>query len=822
MHSELGSSPLSRFSDEQIIAALGLDEAPEDLTEEFMDQWLMSITDREGRIVRASTRFCNEMGFSVEEVLGRNHRIFSSGLHSTKFFDKLWSTILADRDWCGMIVNRSRSGLIVPLETVIRTIKNAEGEVIGFMARRQVVELGEVEGHQFRLQQHIFDQLLEGVLIVDNLARDTPIVYVNSAWCKMTGYSPQEAIGRNPRFLQGPDTSATTIRELRAAIRRGDHYRCEVLNYRKTGSPFWNRMSVSPFFDDKGLLMSYIAISSDVTERRAGQMMLDLENSHLEMIARDRPLSEICESLLQLMCGFISNSGGILYVEDPPGSGFRMVTHSHLELEVARVVEQPEHSRDDPLILNASTQTRPIVFGDLGEDSLHESTLADAMRMSGVESVWVVPLVRDTGGSHAMVIFCFSHPRHPSEVELKYIRLGLNLIGLSMGRANSQRVRETLDRKLRQSQKMEAIGTLAGGIAHDFNNILGGIFGFLHLARDDIGPDHPADQWIGEIDGACKRARDLVKQLLTFSRSDELARAPLKLTSVMKDASKLVRASLPSSVSVTVKRTEEEIPEIMGDYTQIQLAVLNLCTNSWQSMENGKGKIEIRVESDVVEAPNPGTVRVIVTDNGSGIAPEDIDRIFDPFFSTKPVGVGTGLGLSVVHGIMSSHDGRIWVESEEGKGSSFTLEFPALQPEEVPKDEPSKTMPLGNGEGVLFIDDEMAIVTWSQLILERIGYRVEAFTDPSIGLETLEKRPEEFDLVVTDFTMPNVSGLDVIRKVKELCPNTPVILMSGHGVSLNPAEIESSGAVCVLHKPVGIEDLAASLRNVLTSRQSEE
>ncbi len=333
---------------------------------------------------------------------------------------------------------------------------------------------------------------------------------------------------------------------------------------------------------------------------------------------------------------------------------------------------------------------------------------------------------------------------------------------------------------------MEALGTLSGGIAHDFNNILAAIVGFTELVTDRVDKGSKVERHLKRIMDGALRGRELVRQMLTFSRKTEQASKPVQLSSIVTETVTLLRATTPTTISIRVN-TRSESGLILGDPTRIQQIVMNLCTNAVFAMHEKGGILDIEL-SDFSVSPSNGNphgigpglyMRLVVRDTGTGIPPEIVERIFDPFFTTKAVGEGTGLGLSVVMGIVKQSNGHITVESEPGKGSTFTVYFPkaTLQPETdaISDDE----LPTGS-ERILFVDDEEALVEMGEDVLAELGYEVTSRMDSREALALLEEDPSRFDLVVTDQTMPDMTGMEFARRILALRPNMPIIMCTGY------------------------------------------
>ena len=382
--------------------------------------------------------------------------------------------------------------------------------------------------------------------------------------------------------------------------------------------------------------------------------------------------------------------------------------------------------------------------------------------------------------------------------------------------------RKKLEAQFQQAQKLEAIGTLAGGIAHDFNNILSAIMGFteLCLAVNETNP--MLEAYLKKIEMAGNRARDLVKQILTFSRQAEQELRPLQPKIVLKEALKLMRASLPSSIQIQTHLVSDA--HIMADITQLHQVILNLCTNAGHALESRPGVIRVSLEDVVLEAalgahtadlPPGHYMKLTVADNGIGMAPGIKERIFDPFFTTKPKEKGTGMGLSLVHGIIKSYGGHIAVQSAVDQGATFTIHLPAIEKTRVEDTlVPTESIPAGR-EHILFVDDEAALVEISRIMLERLGYRVTAASSSVEALRLFREDPDRFDLVITDLTMPNLTGDLLAHKILDLRPEIPLIACTGFGEKYMGEDNRLAVFSKVILKPVIMRDMGSAIREVL-------
>jgi signal transduction histidine kinase len=381
-----------------------------------------------------------------------------------------------------------------------------------------------------------------------------------------------------------------------------------------------------------------------------------------------------------------------------------------------------------------------------------------------------------------------------------------------------------LERQLRQSRKMEAIGTLAAGIAHDFNNILTAIVGFTELSLTRLPSADPVRGDLEVVLESGLRATDLVRQILTFSRQTELERKPVRLDSIIKEVLKLLRSSLPSSIEI---RTEYDINPaecvVDADLTQVHQVLMNLCTNASHAMRRQGGVLSVTLERVMVEAAlvsqhpslKPGPhVGLTVRDTGHGMDAALMERIFDPYFTTKKTGEGTGMGLAVTMGIVKNHGGAIAVSSQPGQGTSFQVLLPRAIPDDRQAVETREALHTGN-EHILFIDDEKALAVLGQKMLEALGYRVTAGTNSLEALELFRSQPDAFDLVITDMTMPGLTGRELTRELLSIRPDIPVLMCSGFAEFVNPNEAREAGIREFLMKPYVIGTLAKTIRKVL-------
>lgn len=481
---------------------------------------------------------------------------------------------------------------------------------------------------------------------------------------------------------------------------------------------------------------------------------------------------------------------------------YRMVNRRMAEMFGYASPKEFVEDIDNAIELFAHPEERPKILQHIDDKGFMEGIEIEFKKKTG-ESIWVKSNARATTDKDGGVIY---------EGTMEDIT----------ERKQMEEERKKLEDQLQQAYKMEAIGTLAGGIAHDFNNILTPIIVQSELALMDIDEKSPIRFNLQEVMKAGLRAKDLVKQILTFSRQSDQQPIPLRMTPIIKEAIKLLRASLPTTIEMQINLEKDE-DTVIADPTQIHQVLMNLCTNAAHAMRDKGGNLNVSLNKVALDSeytsrytdlePGPYT-KLAVSDSGHGIPPEVMDRIFDPFFTTKDRSEGTGMGLAVVHGIIKSYGGEITVESEPGKGTTFNVFIPRVKT--VAADEPEFTteLPAGN-ERVLVIDDEQGMVETLCRMLDRLGYQTTKRTSSVEALELFKAEPDRFDLVITDQTMPNITGMELAKTFMDIRPDMPIILCTGFSEKVNEDSAKAMGISAFVLKPIVMRDIAQTIRQIL-------
>ncbi|HIJ56162.1 MAG TPA: response regulator [Deltaproteobacteria bacterium] len=612
--------------------------------------------------------------------------------------------------------------------------------------------------------------------IAIGLVSNRVLEWVNDRMFNMLGYSKDELIGQSARILYPTQEEFEWVgTEEYSQISERGMGTVETRWLRKDGSPVDILLSSSPI-DDSDWSSGVIFTALDIKERKIAEEVI-------------RTSTEIVRTI---------PSGLFIYQYEP-------------EDRLILLDGNPAAERLTGIKIDA---WRGKEFNEIWPEARERDISAAFLNVMKTGKIYETEdlYYKDDRLEGAFSVRVFSMPGD---------RLGVAFENITE-RKRAEEEREKLEAQLRQAHKMESVGTLAGGIAHDFNNILGIILGNSELAMDDVPEWNPARQNLREIRTACLRAKELTKQILAFSRKSGEELKPVKIGTIAKEALALLRSSIPTTIAIH-QDISSESDIVRADPTQINQVLINLCTNAAHAMREKGGVFEVTLENinitknTAVNYHNLTAgeyVQLTVTDTGHGIDPDVLERIFDPYFTTKNVGDGSGMGLAVVHGIVKSHGGDILVRSKPGKGTTFHVLFPCIREAPEPKIEVAAEIPRGS-ENILIVDDEKAVADVTRSMIERLGYQVAARTSSIEALEAFRSNPDRYDLVITDYTMPNMTGVELAEKLLALRTDIPIVLCTGYSEQINETKAKSKGIRAFIMKPIALSELAKTIRNTL-------
>ncbi len=650
-------------------------------------------------------------------------------------------------------------------------MRDADNEISGAIIINQDITRRRAGERKLHEQAALLDLAQDAILVRDSEGR---ITFWNSGATKTYGYTEEEVKGRVTRILLNSGYPEP-LEQIIEHLSKDGHWEGEIFHSRKDGKRIVveSRWAVLPG-KDRQMPAAILQINRDITERKiAEQERLRLATA-VEQIAEGIAIMDPKGSILSANPAFAKHHG--LQQQDIVGRSFR---------EILQVDEE-----DTEIIkkMRESLESGKVWTGHLTERSpsgrVRELDLA-------------VSPIRDGSGR---LVNSIAVERDVTQETL-------------------------LQEQIRQRQKMEALGTLAGGIAHDFNNILLAIQINTELTLAGEAANSSNAQRLGQVLEAAKRGKDMVKQIITFSRQKEQERQPVEILPIIREALEFLRVSLPKTIEISEK-IEAESAMAMADPTQIHQVLINLGSNAAYAMREKGGSLEIGLSEIFLDEETasahidlkPGPhLCLTVRDTGHGVAPEVLDRMFEPFFTTKKPGEGAGMGLAVVHGIVKSHSGAITVSSQLGEGTVFTIYLPRIIGPRQVMGEKQEPFPKGT-ERILFVDDEAIQVRAMNRLLKYLGYRVVGLSDGSKALEVFHRRPGAFDLVIMDQTMPHITGIELAREMLKIKPGLPVILCTGYSENLNEEEALASGVRTMMMKPFSMKEIAETIRRVLRAK----
>jgi len=659
-------------------------------------------------------------------------------------------------------------------QRIARTTQDETGqlaETFNQMAQALQTSNQELVSYTSRLEV-LLDTVPDAVFVH---GQDGRIIDVNSRCSELYGYTRHDLLEMTAGDISGKEYSPHMVEDMMARALKSGHIDFEWTGRKKDGSefPLLARLRRVTLGDETNIM----AVVTDITDRRLAEEALK------ESERRFRALAE--------------------YSVDA----------------IMRFDRQHRHLYVNPVVQN-QTGIKPEFFigkthRELGFpedlctiwtdvlDKVFETGEVQRIEFQLPTHIWIDWLLAPETDDHGQVVAVVTSGREITD------------------RKKAEEERTRLEAQLAQAHKMESIGTLAGGIAHDFNNLLSAIFGYTELAIDDASNPNNVRAHLKEVLKSSERARDLVKQILAFSRKTETAYTPIVLRTVIHESLMMLRSVIPTTVEIQQDLADTGL--IMSDPTQINQIMMNLCTNAVHAMDERGGmltvalkKVELRPDDAPVRDLAAGPyMKLSVSDTGRGMPPEVIERIFDPYFTTKEIGRGTGLGLSVVHGIVRSHGGAVVCNSKPGEGTTFDVYLPEIKSARSgPEIMEAKVIAPGN-ERILFVDDEPALVKLAESMLSKLGYTVTTRTQPAEAYDLFRLDPESFDLVITDMTMPGLRGDMLARKLLEVRPDTPIILCTGYNEHISEEKAKDIGIRAYMLKPLEMKELSKTIRKVL-------
>jgi PAS domain S-box-containing protein len=654
--------------------------------------------------------------------------------------------------------------------------RDSRGRVLRVLGTTQDVHARKSAEERARRDAELFSKLHESIICTD---LEGIVTSWNEGAHRLYGWTESEMVGRSLFDRFRPEERERVLAFHRRIV-DGEQLHTEWYDVRKDGSRVWVEAWIARYSDAAGRPVGVLGIARDISARREAELTLR-RDAHILAQLKD---VVVCTDA----------DARVVYWNQAAERIFGWKSEELLGHSLA--TRFPPHMKDVILGLVADVlsrdQTPPAEWEDYRKDG------------SRVWIHWRAHRLKDADGNIS----------------------GMVSVGTDMTEhrraADEQR---RLQQQLFHAQKMETIGTLAGGIAHDFNNILAAIVVYTELAMADLQGEARSVQYLSEVKRASQRAKELVRRILAFSRFNEPDRRRIDLHAVIEDAVRFVRPMLPATLEIRLDLAEG-CPPSRADQNQIHQVLLNLLSNAAQAMKDGVGQVVVRLREVEFEKQHElplGTLSagsylsIAVQDNGQGMDAPTLKRVFDPFFTTKKAGEGTGLGLSVVHGIIHNHEGSLAVESAPGQGSTFTFYIPAAPaaPSLGPSSVAPTSAPRGNGERVLVVDDEDSVARLTTAALETLGYRSACFTTPDEILREFERSPESCRLLITDQTMPRMTGLELAQRLRAQGQQVPILIVSGFSRALKPEALSSLGRVALLNKPFEIQELAVAARRLL-------
>ncbi len=752
----------------------------------------IAIVDLGGYLIYSNKAFALMHGYSPDELTGNHLSIFHNAKQMPSV-DKANQQIIETGEFKGEIWRVRRDSTVFPSMMHNSLVRNEDGEPIGILGTLRDISDKKRAEVSLQTEKNFSKNLLETAnTIVLTLDKNADITSFNKFAEKLTGYEKNEVLGRNLFEMFIPERDRVNIPEVfvNALKQMPEVSTYENAIITKSGEERLISWSNNAIKDEKGNISGLLSIGMDITDRRKVEDALLKNEKKFRGFINNAPIGIYTIDIE----GNVTYGNKALYnmsghkIDGWLGKSFKPVVHPDDLLKVIKMIEGSKNRQrvSTPYEIRIFNAAGEIMWVEVTSEALFEVNENNEELITGFQS-----FVKDI-----------------TERKL----------------AESER--ERLEIQLRQAQKMESLGTLAGGIAHDFNNILFPIIGYAEMLLEDFSDNPDAKRYSEEILGAAGRARELIQQILAFSRQSAKEFKPLSIQLIIKEVLKLLRASIPTFIEIR-QNIYSQCRMVMSDPVQIHQVMMNLCTNAYHAMQESGGILEVSLcevklgVDDIKNRPGMkpgGYARISVSDTGNGIDPDTLGRIFDPYFTTKEPGKGTGLGLSVSHGIVKAHGGDIYVNSEKDKGTNFYVYLPLIESvvSEIKVGFPEAA--IHGKERILLVDDEEHIADLLEHMLKRLGYHVTARTSSIEALNAFRFDPDGFDLVLSDMTMPNMTGDRLAQKIFEMRPGIPVILCTGFSERITDETLKIYGVRDIIMKPVIIKELGKAIRRVLDEK----
>jgi PAS domain S-box-containing protein len=733
-------------------------------------------TDLKGNFTDVNKAAEDLTGYTKNELIGMNYKDYTledSHERLLKAFERLYNEGRPIRDFSLEVI--IKDGTKRYFEMCVSPLRKGE-EIIGFQGSTRDITRRKQAEKELRESERYLKALISASPVGLGLVVNRKLDWANETLYRMLGYEQGSLLGESTRILYADDEAfERTGKELYNGIEETGIGQAETSLVRKDGTVFdciIRVCSLERSDPAKGQIVSVTDISQ-------------IKIAYKQLIESEEKFRTIFESA--------------------PDGYYQADTNGRF-IDGNKTAEEITGYRKDELIGKS--------FLDLNMLSSEDVARAVNLLNENMQG-------RGTGPDEFVL---HRKDGHQVTVEIKTLPIKIRGKDVILGVARDISSKKNLENQLQQAQKMEAIGTLAGGIAHDFNNILGAIIGYTEIADLQAPEDTKVKASLKEVLKAGRRARDLVKQILAFSRKGDHERIPMQIAPIIKEALKLLKSTLPSTIEIR-HDIKGETGVVQAEPTQIHQILMNLCANAAHAMGEEGGVLEIAIdnvelgssdsESGYFDIPPGNYLRLTVSDTGEGMPREVLERIFEPYYTTREKGEGTGLGLSVVHGIVKSYGGTITAYSEPGKGSTFHVYFPLFQEKgEAPETEEITPIPTGN-EHILFIDDEPVLVDLGKQMLNGLGYKVTTRTSSIEALELFKIKPGQFDLVITDMTMPHMTGEKLARELMKIRSDIPVIICTGYSEYISKEKANKMGIRAFIMKPLVMRDLANTVRKIL-------